>query len=106
LNLRELFSQKIGQFSGMFLWTNLVWMVIRTYDSKLIQNPEKFNLIENIPPKWRELQHVRDMLRVKCRRDKPQSYLFDIVVFTIAWHFIQNLMIKLLPGLSLITPDS
>jgi len=87
----------------MFLWSNVIWIVIRTYDSKLIFNPQKYELIEKISPKWRELQNLRDFLRVKGRRNKPQSYLFDIVALAMVWHFMATLLVKVVPGVAYIS---
>jgi len=76
-------KQNGGQFLGFFIWYHFLWAILRNFDSKLLFNPQRFEFIEKIPAKWRELEVFRDLVRQKCDREKPLSYLLDIAVLNI-----------------------
>jgi hypothetical protein len=76
----SIIAKNLSQFAGMFFWTHFLWAVIRTFDSKLVNNPDGFAIIEDIPSKWREFAQFRDFMRKTCNRDKPRSYLLDMLL--------------------------
>lgn len=86
-----------GQFLGFFIWYHFLWSVLRNFDSKLLFNPQRFEFIEKIPPKWREIQVFRDYLRQKCNKGKPLSYLFDLAVINVLQQFVVFLALRLVP---------